>query len=274
MMRSASREALRTLRRHQETAIGANPSARSLADLAGELYSVADLLVAQPRLRRALGDPATSPESRAELVGGLLAGQVSETAAAVVQGAVRERWSSPWDLTDALELGADDALFASAERDGVLDAVEDELFGFERALSGADQLAVLLDDQGADPVRRLALLDSVLGDKVHPTTEALLAHAVTSQRRRSVLAAVDDLLEHSAARRDRSVARVVSAVELTAEQQALLTTALSELYGQAISLRTAIDPAVLGGAVIRVGDELIDASIAARLTSARNALTA
>lgn len=274
MMRSASREALDTLRRQQAAAVGVQLSAPELAELADELYSVADLLVAQPLLRRALGDPATGPESRAQLARGLLAGQVSETAAAVVQAAVRERWSSPWDLTDAFELGAADALFASAELDGILDTVEDELFGFERVLDGADQLAVLLDDQSADPARRLGLLDSVVGDKVHPITKALLAHAVTSQRRRSVAAAVDDLLEQAAARRDRSVARVVAAAELTAEQQAQLTTALSDLYGRAISLRIAIDPTVLGGAIIRVGDEVIDASIAARLMNARNALTA
>jgi len=61
-------------------------------------------------------------------------------------------------------------------------------------------------------------------------------------------------------------------VALSEEQQQRLTAALSELYGRAINLRTAIDPGVLGGLVIRVGDEVIDGSVAARLAQARTAL--
>jgi F-type H+-transporting ATPase subunit delta len=69
------------------------------------------------------------------------------------------------------------------------------------------------------------------------------------------------------------VAKVVSAVALTSAQETRLTAALSELYGRPISVHTAVDPAVRGGLVIRIGDEIIDGSVAARLTQARNALT-
>ncbi len=44
------------------------------------------------------------------------------------------RWSSPWDLTDAIEAAGDDALFAAAEKGNSLDRIEDELFRFERIL--------------------------------------------------------------------------------------------------------------------------------------------
>ena len=44
------------------------------------------------------------------------------------------------------------------------------------------------------------------------------------------------------------------------------------MYGRPIDIRTAVDPTVRGGVVIRVGDEVIDGSIAARLASARTAL--
>jgi F-type H+-transporting ATPase subunit delta len=273
MMRSASREALASLRRHREENQGPAASAQTLIALAGDLYAVADLLVNQPRLRRAVADPASAPDSRAALMGTLLDGKVSAPAVAIAQAAVRERWSSAWDLTDALELAADDALFAAAEREGVIDEVEDELFRFERILSTQSELTTLLDEGAVEISRRVALLDRVVGGKVHPITQALLRQAVTSQRKRSVTFAIDDLLDEAAALRERSVARVISAVELTDEQQTRLAAALSEIYGRAISIRTAVDPAVVGGLVIRVGDELIDGSIAARLASARAALT-
>jgi F-type H+-transporting ATPase subunit delta len=68
------------------------------------------------------------------------------------------------------------------------------------------------------------------------------------------------------------VARVISATPLSDDQQARLVAALNDMYGRKISLRTAVDADVKGGLVVRVGDEVIDGSIATRLGSARAAL--
>ena len=95
---------------------------------------------------------------------------------------------------------------------------------------------------------------------------------MASHRKHSVGFAIDDLLQAAARRRERSVAKVVSAVELSDAQQARLVAALTELYGRPISVRTAVEPAVRGGLVVRIGDEVIDGSVAARLTQARSAL--
>ncbi|MGI8761655.1 MAG: F0F1 ATP synthase subunit delta [Jatrophihabitantaceae bacterium] len=271
-MRSASRAASRQVRGPKRAAIEREQSVESLLELAAELYSVADLLVAQPRLRRIAGDPAAEPDARAELVGGLLAEHVRDTTREIVQAVVRERWSTPWDLTDALETAGDDALFAGAERGGDLNEVEDELFRFERVLDAESELTTLLDEAPVDADRRVALLDDVLADKVHPVTKALLEHAIRSRRKQSLTLAIDDLLEEAAARQSQSLARVISAIEMTPEQVSRLTESLSELYGRPIAVRTAIVPAVGGGLVVRVGDEVIDGSVAARMSGARSAL--
>ena len=65
---------------------------------------------------------------------------------------------------------------------------------------------------------------------------------------------------------------MLSAVPLTDAQEQRLAAALSEMYGRAISVRTALEPSLRGGLVVRVGDEVIDGSIATRLATARNAL--
>ena len=72
-------------------------------------------------------------------------------------------------------------------------------------------------------------------------------------------------------RRERSVARVVSAVPMTDEQQSALADKLSQVYGRRIEVRYAINPSIRGGLVVRVGDEVIDGSIAARLAQIRGA---
>lgn len=269
MMRSASRRSLDALRDKEREVFSGRVSAATLTNLSGELYAVADLLVSQPRLRRTVGDPAANSESRTQLVDNLLSGKVDKHTLDLVKAAVELRWSTPWDLTDALEDAGDEALFAAAEKDNKLDTVEDELFRFERIMQGESSAVGLLDDAVAGVERCNTLLDSLVADKVNPVTLALLHHAVASTRKRSVLLAVDDLLERAAIRQQRSVARVVSAVALTDAQQQRLEAVLSDMYGRDISVRTALDPQVRGGLVIRVGDEVIDGSIATRLASAR-----
>jgi F-type H+-transporting ATPase subunit delta len=268
-MHAASRQALDTLRATVDGVTARFSKAESLTGLARELYDVADLLVGQPPLRRTLADPTTKAERRADLASQLLDGKIGASSLQVVRQAVSLRWSSPWDLLDALEISSDDVLFGAAEQEGVVEEVEDQLFRFGRILDVESALATLLDDASADVRRRTQLVHDVVGNKVHPTTATLLEHAVASQRKRSVTHAIDELLELAAARRDRSMARVISAVELTQQQRTRLAAALSELYGRAINIRAAVDPAVRGGLVIRVGDEVIDGSVAARLADAR-----
>jgi F-type H+-transporting ATPase subunit delta len=271
-MRSASRQAFDSLREQETAVYEGRVSADTLTSIADELYSVADLLVGQPPLRRRLGDPASAPEARAGLLEAIFAGKVGKQTLELVTAAVSLRWSTPWDLTDAIEDAADTALFVAAEKGNTLDRVEDELFRFERILDANGEAAGLLDEQATPPSRRHELLDSLVGGKVSPITLALLHHAVASQRKRSITLAIDDLLEKATARQQRSVARVTSAVPLSDAQEQRLAAVLTEIYGRAISVRTALDPTVQGGLIVRVGDEVIDGSVATRFAAARSAL--
>jgi F-type H+-transporting ATPase subunit delta len=271
-MHAASREALTGLQLQLDAVLGRFSTSEGLIGLSDELYAIAEILGAQPRLRRTLSDPTTPPEGRRGLVAELFEGKVTPSALQVAGDAVAARWSAPWDLVDALESIADEVLFGAAEQGGQLSDVEDDLFRFERTLDAHPELAELLDDQASTPERRLELLRSVLEGKANDVTSALLEHAMSSRRKHTLGLAIDALLEASAVRASRSVAKVVSAVELTPPQVTRLTAALSELYGRAISVHTALDPAVRGGLVVRIGDEIIDGSVAARLTQARAAL--
>ena len=149
-----------------------------------------------------------------------------------------------------------------------------QLFRFERVLDSEGQLSTLLDEVVAPAQRRVGLLDSIIDGKVHPLTKALLDHAVTSRNKRSVAVAVHALLDMAGARRSRSVARVLSALELSADQGATAgPRAHRSLWpGVPITVLTAVDPSIRGGLVVRVGDEIIDGSVAARLFTVRQAL--
>jgi F-type H+-transporting ATPase subunit delta len=271
-MHAASRRALAELRDQTAAVFARFSTSEGLTGLADELYAVVDLLNGQPQLRRRLADPSTDSAKRSGLAGALFEGRVGASAVQIVKDAVALRWSSGWDLLDALEITADDGLLGAAEQEGRLDAIEDELFRFERILDGDSRLTTLLDDQSAEAARRAALVASLVDGKVDDITARLLRHAVASQRKRSVVHAVDDLLELAAQRRNRSTARVISAIALTSAQERQLAAALTTMYGRSITVRTAVEPGIRGGLVVRVGDEVIDGSILARLNGARAAI--
>lgn len=271
MMQAASREAVSAVRDQVNSVLGRFSKTAGLMGLAEELYAVASLLTGQPRLRRRLADPASTPEQRTGLADALFSGKISASALSVLDTAVASRWSAAWDLVDAIETSGNDVLLAAADADGAIATVEDELFRIERLLDAQSPLTTLLDEATADADKRADLIEGLLEGKANPVTVALVRHAVTTQRKRSILLALDDLIRAAGARRERSVARVISAVDMTDAQQSALAERLSEVYGRRIDVRYALDPSIRGGLVVRVGDEVIDGSLVTRLQEIRAA---
>jgi F-type H+-transporting ATPase subunit delta len=270
-MLAASRESLaRATERLDEVVAGAD--ADQLRALGDELFAVLDLLVHERVLRRHLSDPATPEEARGRLAHALLDGKVSQPAADTVAGLARSRWSTSVDLLDALETLARRVVLVLAEQEGVLEDVEDELFRFGRILDAQPKLLELLGDESAPVDGRLALLDRLVADKVTPVTRQLLDDTVRVPRGRSLEFVLGELAELAAAMRNRSVARVTAAAPLTDEQETRLAQTLSTIFGRSVSVQVELDPDLLGGLVIRVGDEVIDGSVAARLARARQQL--
>ena len=270
-LQAASRESLADLSARLDVFIG-QVGVAELDRLADQLFSVARLLSGETTLRRHLADPAVPQESRTGLVERLLGSKLDRPALEAVAAAVAERWSRPVDLVNALESLARNAALGSAEKSDRLDEVEDELFRFGRILDREPELAGLLADTSRPLDGRTALLDRVLGGKVTPTTATLLQQAVALPRGRHLDVIAEELAELAAARRELSVARVVTPVRLTPEQEQRLTTSLSRLYGRPMSLQVELDEALLGGLVVRVGGEVIDGSVAGRIEAARRHL--
>ena len=270
-MEASSRAALLAAReRLDELSRGLDGPA--LLRLADELFSVARLLDGQLTLRRALSDPAGKPEDRAALVRRLFGSRLSETAVGLLETVARLRWSHPIDLVDATMSLATEAALDAAEARGELEGVEDELFRFGRIVGADRELARILSDRTAPAEGKAALLDQLLSGRVSPVTEQLLRNELTGPHAGSADAAIERLSEVASRRRGQAVARVTSAVSLTAAQEQRLTDVLGRLYGRAVGLQVTVDPSVLGGLVVRVGDEVVDGSIAHRLEAARRRL--
>ncbi len=236
--------------------------------LADELFAVARLLGEQVGLRRALSDPSGKPADRSALAQRVLGGKVSDAALDLVETVARQRWSRPLDLVEATEILATDAALDAADARGELDGVEDELFRFGRIVAADAGLSRILTDRAAPAAGKTALLDQLLGGRVSPVTALLLRNHLTTRHIGNAEAAIERLSEVASRRRGQSVAHVTSAVPLSAAQEQRLADLLSRLYSRPIGLQVTVDPSVLGGLVVRVGDEVIDGSIVHRLEAA------
>ena len=116
------------------------------------------------------------------------------------------------------------------------------------------------------------MLSALLRGKVTPVTLRLITQMVTHPRGRALPAALDVCASIAAQRREQLIAVVRSAVELTAAQQRRLAGALAEAYGHQVHLNIVVDPAVMGGISVQIGDELIDGTAARRLAAVRRKL--
>jgi F-type H+-transporting ATPase subunit delta len=250
---------------------GASPE--QLAGLADELLAIGELLGHQAGLRRALTDPARLPADRVGLLRDLLSGKVGDEALGLVGELVQARWSSPGQLRDAVERLGVDALLAGAEKAGELSEVEDELFRFGQVVDGSDPLAGVLGDPTAPVAQRGQLIDALLDGKARPTTIRLAKLALTGFGGRSFSASLARLVELTAARRDRTVAYVTSAIPLTEADETRLGTELARRYGRQVSVRVTVDPEILGGLSVQIGSDLYDGTVLRRLIQARTALT-
>ncbi|WJV46175.1 F0F1 ATP synthase subunit delta [Streptomyces flavofungini] len=262
----ASREALAAARERLD-ALTDNTSvdAKQLAD---ELAAVTAMLDREVSLRRVLTDPAQSSEAKAELAGRLLGGKVGGETADLVAGMVRSRWSQSRDLVDGLEELADLADLTAAQKSGALDSVEDELFRFGRIVSSSTELRSALTDRAANATAKSGLVRGLLDGRADVVTERLVERLVTAPRGRSLEEGLESLSKLAADRRQRMVAVVTSAVPLSDQQKQRLGAALAKIYGRQMHLNLDVDPTVLGGIRVQVGDEVINGSIADRIEDA------
>ncbi|MEU7479210.1 F0F1 ATP synthase subunit delta [Lentzea sp. NPDC042327] len=270
-LHAASREALAAAElRLLELADAA--SSQEQAKLGEELFAVLGLLVEQPALRRALADASSEPGGREQFVRGLFAGKVGDGTLQVLAAVVTARWSSPRELVEGVESLARTALLVRAEGDGQLDSVEDELFRLGRIVAGSHELELLLADPAGTADTKVALVGSLIEGKVGSVTKTLVDQLVRNPRGVRVADGLAELADLAAKRRQRSVAHVRSAVELTAAQVDRLTATLTTIYSRPIALHVEVDPSLGGGLQIKIGDEVIDGSVAGRLAALRRNL--
>ena len=266
-MSAVSRDNRASLRRNVEANVGS-----ATLDVAQEILAVSALLESEKALRSALADAGQPLAAREALLTEVLGARVTAATASLLKSAIGCRWSDPNEFVDAVEELGMIVAFSSADSGGSLDRIEEELFRFGRAVEVNPSLQMTLTDPALSAVGKAAVVRDLVSTHAAAVTTIVLAHVASHLRGRRVDAAVSALSTLAAAQRNRIVAQVRVAIDLDPAQRDRMTRALARLTGREVRLNIAVDPTVLGGAIVRIGDDVIDGTMLTRLNQARRTL--
>lgn len=159
-----------------------------------------------------------------------------------------------------------------ARAEGSLERVESELFELGRQLESSPELRSTLTDPQLPLERKRAVVSDLLSGRASNLTVGLAEFLLGQDLAGDLGSIASSLAQQAAATRSRQVAEIRSAIPLDPEMVERLTEALSRATGATLEVKTIVDPSVVGGVVARVGDTVIDGSVAAKLASLRQAL--
>lgn len=273
-MKAASREAQSHVTEQLDELVrSADNAVATAAQVGTELFLVVDQLDTERALRVAVADASLDASQREGIMREVFGGKVAEPTLNILTAAAKEEWSTPREFrTGLINLGRR-ALELGAKEQGQLEQVEEELYQLSILLEDEKELTQLLSDQTATPAQKRGLLASVIYGKVTMFTEALALQVIGRPNRNPV----DDLASLAggvAEMRGKAVARVASAEALSDAQRTALAGKLEQIYGREMAIHSEVDPSLLGGMVVRVGDEVIDGSTRGKLERLRTDMAA
>ncbi len=235
------------------------------------LFAVADALAEQPPLRRALSDPGIEASARAELARRLLEGKVDAKVADVVSAAAAEAWPNEDEFVAGV---LDQAVRAGLRNSCDPSLIARQLYSVGQLVKNNPELTETLRNQRIPLAQRRELLGGLLGEQVAPLTKQLAHRAVSDAvgRANSVPALIRHFLEVGARAFGRTLAQAASAKAMSEAQSDELRRQLERIYDTEIFLVTDVDPELLGGVRVEVGDEVIDGTVRARLDQVHHEL--
>jgi F-type H+-transporting ATPase subunit delta len=265
--RGASAEAVHALTGELEAAVSGSPDVA--ARVARDLFTVADTIRSEGSLRRFATDASLPAQAKSGLVGQVFGGRVDERSQALLESAFGRRWTAGRDLADALEHLGVVALVRSAGDD--VARLADELFAFAQAVKDNPSLRDALSDPARSVEDKRALVHGLLAGKAVPATVALAEQSLAGTHR-TVGAALHEYQKVVADVHGERVATVRVARDLSEAERQRLHDALSRQYGRSVHLNVLVDPSVIGGIRVEIGDDVIDGTVSSRLDDARRRL--
>jgi F-type H+-transporting ATPase subunit delta len=247
--------------------------------LAKELFGILGAIDSSAGLRRALTDPSRNGEEKSGLIKQLFGGKVSAEAVDIAAGLASSRWASARDIGDALETLAATVVIAVAENKSAVSAsgitgleeLENDLFSFNQTVASSHEVQRALSEPQASAAAKIVLAERLVPG-ASEEAKVLIGQAVSQPRGLKSTKLVGRFAELAAKRQQRWIATVSITRPITETQASRLQLGLNSLYGRELKINTTVDPALIGGIRVQVGDEVLDASVITRLLELRRQL--
>ena len=173
---------------------------------------------------------------------------------------------------DPINIGYARALFEMAQAEGVVSRVEEELFRLRELLKASPELLQFLKDPNIKAEGKRQALGELFQGRVHPLVLTTLISLSDQDRGGRVLHVIEEFSAVAGAARQTVTGEITTVIKLDDATLQRLATELSRITGKNVKLLQKIDPAILGGAIITVGEQIIDGSLRRKLDQLKDKL--
>ena len=234
--------------------------------IGNELFTITKVLDDSIQLERALTDPSRPVADKVAVLKELLGDNAHPMTMEIMTDLVSRRWSRARDIANAVEdFGVDAMMYYADATDATLQ-VSIELSELHSALLNLPVVRAKLYDYQATSEARVKLFHEVFSGKtLNKVTMRLAEHATCNLRRRRYLETIQWLINQFSRHMGESRVTVTTATPLKKEQIKRLVEVYSAKVGRQVHINSVVDPTVLGGMRIQVGDEVTDNTVVAQL---------
>lgn len=173
---------------------------------------------------------------------------------------------------DPINTGYARALLEMAQAEGVADRIEEELFRLRELLKANPALLEFLKDPNVKREGKRQALAELFQGRVHPLTLNVLLILNDQDRASRLLSIIEEFTGVADAAREKVSGEIVTAIALDDATLKRLCTELSRVTGKKVELFQKIDPSILGGAIVKVGEQIIDGSLRRKLNELKERL--
>lgn len=234
--------------------------------IGNELFTITKVLDDSIQLERALTDPSRPVADKVAVLKELLGDNAHPMTMEIMTDLVSRRWSRARDIANAVEDFGVDAMMYHADATDATLQVSIELSELHSALLNLPVVRAKLYDYQATSEARVKLFREVFSGKtLNKVTMRLAEHATCNLRRRRYLETIQWLINKFSRHMGESMVTVTTATPLKKEQIKRLVEVYSAKVGRQVHINSVVDPTVLGGMRIQVGDEVTDNTVVAQL---------
>ena len=234
--------------------------------IGNELFTITSALDHNIQLERALTDPSRPVEDKVAVVKTLIGDQAHPLVMEIMSDLVSRRWSRVSDIANAVEDFGVDGMMYYADYTNTTLQVSIVLAELHSALLNLPVVRTKLYDATVSSEARVKLLYSLIGDAdFTKVTKRLAEHATCNLRNRRYLQTIQWLINKFSRHMGESMVTVTTATPLSKEQVEKLIAIYSAKTGHPVHINSVVDPTVMGGMRIQVGDEVTDNTVVAQL---------